>query len=137
MFGAGYQYSETIQSGPPSHEDRMIVQLTPQYRPGAGFFLADRNRVEFRWVNGKYSTRYRNQLTVERSFQGPGVRFTPYAWGELFYDGQTHSWNENRYAFGVQLPFKRRFMLDNYYQRQNCTTCSPRHLNVWGLTLNF
>jgi hypothetical protein len=46
VFGAGYQYSETIQSGPPSHEDRMIVQLTPQYRPGAGFFLADRNRVE-------------------------------------------------------------------------------------------
>jgi len=37
----------------------------------------------------------------------------------------------------VQLPFKRRFMLDNYYQRQNCTTCTPKHLNVWGLTLNF
>jgi hypothetical protein len=76
-------------------------------------------------------------LTVERSFQGPGVRFTPYVWGELFYDSQTHSWNENRYAFGVQLPFKRRFMLDNYYQRQNCITCTPKHLNVWGLTLNF
>ena len=28
-------------------------------------------------------------------------------------------------------------MLDNYYQRQNCTTCTPKHLNVWGLTLNF
>jgi len=137
VLSAGYQYSETIQSGPPSHEDRIIAQLTPQHRPGAGFFLADRNRVEFRWVNGKYSTRYRNQLTVERSFRGPGFRFTPYAWGELFYDSQTHSWNENRYAFGVQLPYKRRFMLDNYYQRQNCTTCNPEHLNVWGLTLNF
>ena len=114
----------------------MMVQLTPQYLPGAGFFLADRNRVEFRWVNGKYSTRYRNQVTVERSFQKRGVRFSPYAWGELFYDGQTHSWNENRYAFGVQLPYKRIFMLDNYYQRQNCT-CSPHHENVWGLTLNF
>jgi hypothetical protein len=137
VLGGGYQYDETIQSGKPSHEDRMIVQLTGQYRPGAGFFLADRNRVEFRWVNGKYSTRYRNQLTVERSFHGPGVRFTPYAWGELFYDSETHSWNENRYAFGVQLPYKRRFMLDNYYQRQNCTTCTPMHVNVWGLTLNF
>ena len=79
VLAAGYQYSETIQSGPPSHEDRMIVQLTPQHRPKAGFFVADCNRVEFRWVNGKHSTRYRNQLTVERSFRGPGVRFTPYA----------------------------------------------------------
>jgi hypothetical protein len=47
VFGAGYQYDETIQSGPPSHENRAIVQLTPQHRPGAGFFLADRNRVSF------------------------------------------------------------------------------------------
>ena len=55
----------------------------------------------------------------------------------MFFDGQTHSWNEDRYAFGVQLPYKRLFMLDNYYQRQNCTTCKPEHENVWGLTLNF
>lgn len=137
VLGAGYQYSETIQSGPPSHEDRILFQVTPQHRPTTGLFLADRNRVEFRWVNGKYSTRYRNQLTVEHSFQERGVRFQPYAWGELFFDSKTHSWDENRYAFGVQLPFKRIFMLDNYYQRQNCTTCKPSHLNVWGLTLNF
>jgi len=137
VLAAGYHYSETIQSGPPSHEDRMIVQLTPQHRPKAGFFVADRNRVEFRWVNGQYSTRYRNQLTVERGFRERGVRLIPYAWGELFYDSQTHSWNENRYAFGVQLPYKRLFMLDNYYQRQNCTIGTPKHLNVWGMTLNF
>jgi len=113
VLGAGYQYDETIQSGRPSHEDRIIFQLTPQYRPGAGFFLAYRNRVEFRWVNGQYSTRYRNQLTVERSFQGP-VRFTPYSRGEAFFNSQTHCWDENRYAFGVQLPYKRLFMFDNY-----------------------
>ena len=83
------------------------------------------------------STRYRNQLTVERGFRERGVRLIPYAWGELFYDSQTHSWNENRYAFGVQLPYKRLFMLDNYYQRQNCTIGTPKHLNVWGMTLNF
>jgi hypothetical protein len=77
VLGAGYQYSETIQSGSPSHENRMIAQLTPQHRPAAGFFLADRNRVEFRWVNGKYSTRYRNLLTVERGFQAQGVRLFP------------------------------------------------------------
>ena len=95
VFGAGYQYAETIQSGPPSHENRGIVELTGQHRPGGRFFVADRNRVEFRWIKGKYSTRYRNQLTVERNFKTP-VRFSPYAEGELFYNGQDHSWDENR-----------------------------------------
>jgi len=137
VLGAGYQYSETIQSGSPSHEDRIIFQVTPQHRPTAGLFVADRNRLEFRWVNGRYSTRYRNQLTLEHALQARRVRVIPYAWGELFYDSQTHSWSENRYAFGLQLPYKRIFMLDNYYVRQNCSTCKPEHLNVWGLTLNF
>ena len=40
-------------------------------------------------------------------------------------------------AAGVQWPYKRVLMLDTYYLRQNCTTCSPAHLNVAGLTLNF
>ena len=39
VLGAGYQYSETIQSGSPSHENRMIAQLTPQHRPAKGFFF--------------------------------------------------------------------------------------------------
>ena len=137
VLGAGYQYSETIQSGSPSHEDRILLQLTLQHRPTAGLFVADRNRVEFRWVNGKYSARHRNQLTLEHNLQLRTVRVTAYAWGELFYDSQTHNWTENRYAFGLRLPYRRIFMLDDYYLRQNCTTCRPEHQNVWGLTLNL
>lgn len=63
--------------------------------------------------------------------------FTPYATGELFWDRNHHSWNQNQYAFGVQLPYKRHLMVDTYYLRQNCTTCSEDPLNVWGVTLNL
>lgn len=115
----------------------MIIQATPRYHPAARIVLQDRNRVEFRWVDGAFSARYRNKLTAQQPFTANGSRFTPYASGELFYDGKHHSWNENQYAFGVQLPYKKRLMLDTYYLRQNCTTCSEQHINVLGVTLNL
>ena len=131
--GAGYEYLQTINKGKVSRENRIVIQATPAFRPGAGLLLSDRNRVEFRRVNGDESVRYRNKLTVIRAFQAHHFRFTPYASGELFYASNHHSWNENQYAFGVQLPYKQRLMVDTYYLRQNCTTCGQNPLNVWGV----
>jgi len=136
VAGVGYEYLETIQSGATKRENRLAVQATPRFRPPSDFLVNDRNRVEFRWVNGEYSTRYRNRLTVERDFLVRELRFAPYVSAEVFYDGAKH-WYEQQYAAGLQLPYQRLFALDMYYLRQNCTTCSPAHLNVVGMTLNF
>lgn len=137
VLGAGYEYLQTTQSGNTKRENRIVFQGTGRHRPGAGFLLTDRNRIEFRWVNGVYDFRYRNKFTVNRAFRVDKVRLTPYASGELFWDRNHHSWNENQYSFGVQLPYKQRLMLDTYYLHQNCTTCSQQHINVLGLTLNL
>ncbi len=137
VFGAGYEYLQTDQNDQTEREHRIILQSTPRYLHGTGLLLQDRNRVELRWVNGNFSARYRNKLTVQRGIKVDKVRFTPYASGELFYDGNHHSWNQNQYAFGVQLPYKKRLMLDTYYLRQNCTSCSQDPLNVFGVTLNL
>ncbi|HEY6293938.1 MAG TPA: DUF2490 domain-containing protein [Terriglobia bacterium] len=137
VVGGGYEYLRTIQSGKATYENRLAVEAIPRYRPPAGFLLEDRNRAEFRWVNGQYSTRYRNQLTVERDFRAHNFRFTPYASAEAYYDGAKHSWNEEQYTGGIQFPYRRLLMLDTYYLRQDCTTCNPEHLNVAGLTLSF
>jgi hypothetical protein len=136
-LGVGYEYIHTIQSDKTKSENRIYIQATPRYLPGKGFLVQDRNRVEFRWINGEYSVRYRNKLTVQHNLKVKKVLFTPYASGELFYSGQFNSWNENRYSFGVQVPYKRSLMVDFYYLRQNCTTCSQNPVNVWGLTLNL
>ena len=66
-----------------------------------------------------------------------GFRFTPYTSAEAFYDGAIHSWSQEQYTAGMQWPRRRRLMLQTYYLRQNCGTCSPPHLNVAGLTLNL
>jgi Protein of unknown function (DUF2490) len=136
-LGVGYEYLQTTQPGKESHENRISVLATPSLRPGRHLFLADRNLVEFRWKNGEYSNRYRNRLTVEMGLAAGRFRFTPYASGEVFYSSSSHSWNETQVAAGVHVPYRRLLMVDAYYLRQDCDTCSPNPLNVFGLTLNL
>lgn len=138
VLGAGYEHLFTDDNGSEKSENRIVVQGIPHYSiRKAGLLLQDRNRVEFRWVNNVYSTRYRNKLTIERPMKLERVRFTPYASGELFYDGQHHKWNQNQYAFGVILPYKKLLSVDAYFLRQNCTTCKEEHVNVVGLTISL
>lgn len=138
VLGVGYEHLFTDDNGSEKSENRIVIQGTPHYSiPKTRVLLQDRSRVEFRWVNNVYSTRYRNKLTVERPLKIEKLRFTPYTSGELFYDGQHHRWNQNRYAFGVILPYKKLLQLDAYFLRQNCTTCKEEHVNVFGLTLTL
>jgi len=137
VIGAGYEFIRTGEGSSAKNEQRLLLQVSPKYNVGPGLLIQDRNRVEFRWKSGTYDFRYRNKLSVDRPFKIKRVSFIPYATGELFWDRNHHSWNENQYAFGVQWPYKKSFRLDTYYLRQNCTTCSLNPVNVFGLTLNF
>ena len=137
-LGAGFEYLRTNDSGSTKIERRMVLQGTPTFSiPGAKLLILDRNRIEFRWVNGVYSTRYRHKTTIQRALKLHQFHFTPYSSGELFYDGKSRSWNENQYAFGVIFPYKKILSLDTYFQRQNCTTCKEPHVNAFGVTLNI
>ena len=136
LFGGGYERIQTFQSGTTSYENRMTLQALAAFRPASPLYLSDRNRVEFRWINGTYSTRYRNQLYGSYDFAIHKLRFSPYASAEVFYNGAVGSWNEEQYSGGIEWPYKQLLMLQTFYLRQNCTTCNPVHLNVGGVTLN-
>jgi Protein of unknown function (DUF2490) len=146
VVGAGYEYLDTGSSG--KIENRITIDATPGYNFPGDLLVRDRNYFEFRWINGKYSTTYRNRLTLEREFSVGAVRFSPYGSVEAFYDADSHSaegsysnrghiWNQWWYTAGVQLPYQRRFMLQAYYRRENCSTCTPASWNAGGLTVNF
>lgn len=137
LLGGGYEFLRTVQSGKPKDEDRAVLEAYPGFRPVPRFLLRDRNRVEFRWVDGVYSTRYRNQLWGEYDIAIRNYRFSPYGAAEFFYNGASASWNEEQYTAGLQFPYKRILMLNTYYLRQNCPTCKPANLNVGGITVNL
>lgn len=136
-FGGGYEHLQSVTSGNPSDENRLALQAVAGYRLTSRLLVSDRNRIEFRWVNGNYSTRYRNDITALHDVTIRSLHFSPYVSAEFFYNGQYDSWNEEQYTAGIEWPYKRLLMVQTYYLRQNCNTCNPQNLNVAGLAVNF
>jgi len=136
VLGGGYEYLHTVQDASKKIENRIIAEATPRVLL-TRLLLADRNRGEFRWVNGTYGFRYRNRLVISDHVQLRDFDFTPYASGELYYDHNQNSWNQSRYGIGMQFPYKKIVMFDTYLLHQNCTTCSQNPVNMVGAVLNF
>lgn len=146
VVGVGYEHFDTRSSG--QIENRITLDATPGYNFPGGLLVRDRNYFEFRWINGKYSTTYRNRLALEHEFNIGAFHFSPYGSVEAFYDTDSHSaegsysnrahiWNQWWYSAGVQLPYQRWFMLQAYYRREDCSTCTPASWNAGGISVNF
>ena len=150
ILRAGYRYGSAIGSNDdPFKEHRLLTEQTLRKLIPGGLLLSDRNREDFRFVNGDFSFRYRNRVTLEREFHLLKRRtVTPYVSGEVFYDTRYNIWNRNRVAVGVQtslrrgpirkllLP-KRQVILDLYYMRQNDSRSDTEHVNALGVALAF
>lgn len=137
VLGAGYEYLQTNDPTPQKFENRIILAATLSFRAGPDFFLGDRNRYEYRWVNGKYETRYRNRLEVQYDLTHSARPIRPYVTVEFFYDVPKSAWNEEQYAGGVEWPLGRTMNLQTYYMFQDCSTCNPQHTNVIGVEFNW
>jgi Protein of unknown function (DUF2490) len=137
LLGGGYTFLRTTDSGKTSDENRITLDGTPGFLFPGQLLVRDRSWLELRWISGKYSTTYRNQVTAERNFIFRGVRLDPFGSAEFFYDDPKHSWDQQWYTAGLQWPSRHRLMLNTYYRRENCSTCKPTSWNVAGATLNF
>ena len=138
-FLAGYRYITSLGSGTHYLEHRWLVEMTSRFPAPRKLVLIDRHRGEMRFMSSKgFSTRYRNKLQVERDFRpGGGFGFTPYAYGELYYDTRYDKWNRNRYAIGMRFPARHHFVPELYFLHQNDSESSPQHLNAFGVTFNL
>jgi hypothetical protein len=137
-FRAGYQRQNTVTGGTTAPENRGIIELTSRYQLPWKIVAVDRNRGEFRFIEGKpFSTRYRNRLRFERDFQHGWLNATPYIYDEIFYDTRYSLWTPNRFGFGTEFPIGHHVVVDPYYFRQHGSRSNPPLLNVFGLRLNL
>jgi Protein of unknown function (DUF2490) len=137
-FAAGYRYRTDLASGGSAHENRGILELTSRYPLPWHLVISDRNRGEFRFIQGKpFSSRYRNRLRLEYDFEEGRFECTPYVDFEIFYDTRFDQWTTKRYESGVQLPVGSHVMLEPYYLRQESTHSVPQHINALGFKLNL
>lgn len=148
-FRAGYRYGFALGGGDPFQEHRIVLEQTFRKNLPLKVLLSDRNREDLRFVNGDFSVRYRNRVTLEREFELRRVHITPYVSGEVYYDTRFDTWNRNRLTAGIQVPLKRGFpvlqlvrptslmVLDLYLMRQNDSRSSPARVRGIGLAFNI
>jgi hypothetical protein len=133
-FRIGYQFLNNV--GKPD-ENRVQLALTSRFHLPWLLELSERNRFDLRVIGDQFSWRYRNRVTIERSFSIKSFSFSPYARGEIFYDSRSGTWSKNTYAFGAVFPIRKRLELEGYYERDNTTGGSPPRENVIGTTLSI
>jgi hypothetical protein len=135
VFRVGYRYIANTDG--PS-ENRGIVQFTGQTALPWSMLLSDRNRVDLRWISGNaFTWRYRNRLTLERSFRIGRVAFSPYLRGEIYYVSRYSAWSKNSYSLGAEIPLGRRMQAEPYFERDNQSHTSPQHVNGVGLKFSL
>ena len=147
VLGAGYRHGSSLTETDRFKEDRALAEQTLRQPLPLKILLSDRNREEFRVVNGDFSLRYRNRLTLEREFALPKRSITPYASIEVYYDGRFKVWNRNRLTVGAQVQLRKalpllsavlprkQMILDVYYTRQNDSRSQPNHIKAVGAVL--
>jgi len=150
ILRVGYRYGTAVGSNDDGfREHRLIAEQTLRKLLPADFLLSDRNREDFRFINGDFSFRYRNRVTIERElpiFKGRNI--TPYVSGEIFYDTRFDVWNRNRLAVGIQhtllagplqkmVLHKRQVVLDIYFMKQNDSRAETSHVKALGAALIF
>jgi hypothetical protein len=134
-FRAGYHY---LPSPDGSNESRVLVEATPRFPLNAGILVSDRSRVDLRLVSGNFSWRYRNRLTVERTFGIRSYHLSPYLQAEAYYDSTPEKWSRTTEDLGCIFPIRRRAEIEPYYQHMNDTSKSPnRQTHGIGLRLRL
>jgi hypothetical protein len=146
---AGYRYGFSLGGSDPFREHRPIFEQTLRQPLPLEVLLSDRNREELRWVNGEFSARYRNRVTLEREFKVLSRQITPYGSAEVYYDSRFKTWNRNRFAIGTQIALKtgaplislihpkRQLVLDVYLMRQNDSRSQPSRLIALGTAFSI
>jgi Protein of unknown function (DUF2490) len=107
-FRVGYRYGTSLgDSDNPFREHRIITEQSFRKKTKWSIQLTDRNRQDWRWVNGDFSFRYRNRITAEKEFRVWGRPVAPYGSAEVFYDSRFSTFNRYRFSTGLQYTFRK------------------------------
>jgi len=135
LLRAGYHYIPSVDS--PT-EQRIVLEATPRFPLKSGVVVSDRNRADLRFIEGEFSWRYRNRLTIEREFAINSYNFWSYLRLEGYYDSNYNKWSTTATSFGFIFPIWKPSELEIYYEHKNQTGTSPnQQVNAVGLTLNL
>jgi hypothetical protein len=136
-------------------EDRLLLEATVRSRPmWQALRLANRNRLDLRWIGDESSWRYRNRTRVERTWALPrpsgdalvalpawavASAATPYLTAEFFWDSRWGAWSRRVLETGVEFEVAHDRTVAVYLNRQLDLRIAGARLTALGvvLTLNY
>lgn len=116
-FRAGYRYVRNLY-GHDYEQNTGVLELTPRFPLPLKLQVADRNRIDLRGLHTGFTWRYRNRLTVERTFDIRRFNLTPYGEGEIFYNCETGQWSQYSYTFGAFSQLTKKVQVESWFKRQ-------------------
>ncbi|MGD0416645.1 MAG: DUF2490 domain-containing protein [Terriglobales bacterium] len=135
VFEAGYRY---IAAPNEPTDNRFLTSVTSHFPMKAAFLITDRNRADLDWQGGKFKWRYRNKLTLERTFAIHSYHLIPYASVEPYYESQYGKWSTTAEFAGCLLPVGKHVQFNPYYEHENDTGKHPnKQENFIGLAAYF
>jgi hypothetical protein len=119
-------------------KNRAIEAFTVRLPVGSQALLTDKNRADLDWQGGGFTWRYRNKLTLQRTFSIRSFHFIPYLAAEPFYVSKYGKWSTTDLYAGSLFPVGSRVQFDCYYEHENDTGTPPnRQDHFVGLALHL
>lgn len=136
VFEAGYR---NITAPNEPLDNRFLTSVTFHFPMKAAFLLTDRNRADLDWKGGISNWRYRNKLTVERTFRALSYHLIPYVAFEPYYESQYQKWSTTTEYVGCLFPVGKHVQFDPYYEHENDTGSKHgnKPQNFIGLAVYF
>jgi hypothetical protein len=133
LLETGYRIITAPNAAP---ENRLLTSATFHLPVTARVLITDRNRADLDWKDGKFSWRYRNKLTLERTFAIHSYHSIPYASVEPYYESQYEKWSTTSIYAGCLLPVGKHVQFNPYYEHDNNTGKHPnQQVNSIGMAL--
>jgi Protein of unknown function (DUF2490) len=135
VFEIGYRY---ITAPDTASKNRLLTAVTFHFPLKYSLLITDRNRADLDWKAGTFYWRYRNKLTVERTFAIHSYHLIPYVAAEPFYESQYEKWSTTSLYAGCLFPVGKHVQFNPYYEHDNNTGKHPnQQVNSIGLEVSL
>jgi hypothetical protein len=135
VLETGYRYLTAPNVTPTQRLEPIVTFHFPLVN---GALISDRNRADLDWKDGKFTWRYRNKLTVERTVAIRSYHFIPYVAAEPYYVSQYNKWSTIALFAGFLFPVGKKVEFNSYYEHDNNTgTKTSKPQNIIGLALDL
>jgi hypothetical protein len=122
VLETGYRYITAPGAAPGN---RMLTAVTFNLPLAAGIRLSDRNRADLDWKSGIFTWRYRNKLSLGRTFGIRSYHLIPYVAAEPYYESQRGKWSTTALYVGSLFPVGKHVQFNSYYEHENNTGKHP------------